>query len=460
MKRRGCPCESPPAWRNRLEQGIAHKPMIVEVFYDLKGDCRVVYHDLYLGGPTAKGVGLRVASSHTGNHREDDFTPLETIQRFLGIIGSRSLSSSKGRPSSQMGGTSRRTRVRTVNPLIFFMDAKFIIASQTCTLTKDELSQLVTDYDIPQDVRVLLPKRSQTILDAPLGFVGLYTYHFTLSNIRLPIPEFICEVLNYFKVHIFHFNIFGMVKLTTFAVMCKEYGGEQSLDLLWAFLNLGHAGDWLTLSNRGGACIPKALTKPMDFRSFMVGGIDGEFHFEPEGGFAGGEGNSPSNMSVNNEAPVIDVAPLNSSPPSHVAENVGDSNDVSLGEDIVGETERLRNSSKVAGKRKQATGPSVKEVYHKLQKASPQVSKVTGDASDPLDVDSDPNIHGKFYTLSVSFVLSTCGSKLIFVFPEFPSAKELKDSADCHFVVAHAVLDNMLNSQTRQLMPALEKARA
>ncbi|GKD98540.1 hypothetical protein Tco_1382437, partial [Tanacetum coccineum] len=89
----------------------------------------LVYHDLYLGGKalverenvgfdltksdlcpsfikdhTAKGVGLRVVDSHTGNHHEDDFTPLETIQRFLGIIGSRSLSSSKGRPLSQRVG--------------------------------------------------------------------------------------------------------------------------------------------------------------------------------------------------------------------------------------------------------------------------------------------------------------------------------------------------------------------
>ncbi|GJS81562.1 hypothetical protein Tco_0748103 [Tanacetum coccineum] len=88
-----------------------------------------MYHDLYLGGKalaerenmcfdltksdicpsfvkdlTAKCVGLRVVDSHTGNHRKDDFTPLETIRRFLGIIGSRSLSSSKGRPSSQRGG--------------------------------------------------------------------------------------------------------------------------------------------------------------------------------------------------------------------------------------------------------------------------------------------------------------------------------------------------------------------
>nr|GEU77077.1 hypothetical protein [Tanacetum cinerariifolium] len=93
-----------------------------------------MYHDLYLGGKalverenvgfdltksylypsfvkdlTAKGVGLRVADSHTGNHREDDFMPLETIRRFLGIIGSRSLLSSKERPLSRRGGTLRFT---------------------------------------------------------------------------------------------------------------------------------------------------------------------------------------------------------------------------------------------------------------------------------------------------------------------------------------------------------------
>ncbi|GJV08974.1 hypothetical protein Tco_1346630 [Tanacetum coccineum] len=37
----------------------------------------------FIKGHTAKGVGLRVADSHTGNHREDDFTPPETIRRFL-----------------------------------------------------------------------------------------------------------------------------------------------------------------------------------------------------------------------------------------------------------------------------------------------------------------------------------------------------------------------------------------
>ncbi|GJR70411.1 hypothetical protein Tco_0016476 [Tanacetum coccineum] len=192
--------------------------------------------------------------------------------------------------------------------------------------------------------------------------------------------------------------------------MWKAYGGEPNLDLLQAFLNLGPA--------------------EMDFRSFIVVGIDGEFHFELEGGFADGAGNSPSNRWR------------------------------FLGMIHPWEAARLCKSSIIMGKRKQAT-----------------------------DVDSDPDIHDKFYTFSASFVLSMCGSKLIFVFLEFPFAKELKDSADCHFVVAHvtppswkqylrdisleklcdihdkaymrqAVLGNMLNSQTRQLMSALKKARA
>ncbi|GJR15037.1 hypothetical protein Tco_0797689 [Tanacetum coccineum] len=97
-------------------------------------------------------------------------------------------------------------------------------------------------------------------------------------------------------------------------------------------------------------------------------------------------------------------------------------------------------------------------------KVSARASKVAGEASTPLDVDSDPDIH------------------------EFPSAKELRDATDCHWVVAHvthpswkqhlreisiehlcdihdraymrqAVLDNVLNSRTRELISALYKAK-
>ncbi|GKB31168.1 hypothetical protein Tco_0870569 [Tanacetum coccineum] len=113
----------------KLKQGSAHKLVIVGVSRDLReipgfsvprslpwreslGREENVGFDLvrcylcpsFSEGSTTRVVGLRVANSYTGNHREDDFTPLETIRRFLGAIKSRSLSSLEGRPSSRIGG--------------------------------------------------------------------------------------------------------------------------------------------------------------------------------------------------------------------------------------------------------------------------------------------------------------------------------------------------------------------
>nr|GEU71438.1 hypothetical protein [Tanacetum cinerariifolium] len=303
--------------------------------------------------------------------------------------------------------------------------------------------------------RVLLLKRTQTIFDGPLGFVR-------------------------------------MIKLITFAIMCKAYGGEPSVDLLRAFLNLGLTSNLLTLSNRVPSeysellledikldknsfkdvlptyaqddplyhqistypCNVRTFSDPIlyliglktswkhspkipiiyyrekdGFRSFMMEGIDGEFHFIPEGG-AGYEGSFPSTKSVNNEAPTINAEPLTVVHPSKFAKNIG----------------LLRGN------------------LDRRFERFPQASKVGGDAFDPLDVGRDPNIL------------------------EFPSAKELKDSADCHFVVAHvtppswkqhlkeisleklcdihgkaymrqAILDNMLNNKTRKLMSTSSKDR-
>ncbi|GKC59531.1 hypothetical protein Tco_1087129 [Tanacetum coccineum] len=187
--------------------------------------------------------------------------------------------------------------------------------------------------------------------------------------------------------------------------MCKAYSGDPGVDLLRAFLNLGPT--------------------EMDFISFMVKGIGDEFHFILEGGDSD---DAPSKK---------DKVTLFDRTTAEKTQNL-----------------RVSASSRAARKRKQTAESFEKEPRLKVRKAPPQASKFSGDASDPLDVDSDPDIH------------------------EFPSANELKDSADYHFVVAHvtppswkwhlkeiileklydiydraymrqAMLDNMLNSRTR-----------
>ncbi|GKE44381.1 hypothetical protein Tco_1471665, partial [Tanacetum coccineum] len=131
----GYPCESPPT----LEQGSAHKPVIVGVSHDLRGESGIRYHDLYLGGKalvekenvgldltksdlcpsfvedlTAKGMGLRVVDSHT---------VLKILSAFKPV------------------------NLRKKSSLIF-----------------------LENYPVPPEHKVMVPKRNQTIFDAPNGY--------------------------------------------------------------------------------------------------------------------------------------------------------------------------------------------------------------------------------------------------------------------------------------------------
>ncbi|GKD37624.1 hypothetical protein Tco_1257831 [Tanacetum coccineum] len=173
----------------------------------------------------------------------------------------------------------------------------------------------------------------------------------------------------------------------------------------------------------------------MDFRRFMIQGVDGEFNFLPEGGSDEGQ-DSLSAKSVNNGSLVVDAEPILVVHPSAFAKNnIYSDNASHEGDDLtlVNLSEpydpKAGNTSKADGKRRHVAGSHREDSRQRTQKVPPQGSKVVGDASNPLDVDSDPNIH------------------------EFPSNKELRDAND-------SVLDNVLNSRTRELISALHKARA
>ncbi|GJU13851.1 RNA-directed DNA polymerase, eukaryota, reverse transcriptase zinc-binding domain protein [Tanacetum coccineum] len=157
--------------------------------------------------PTTKGVGLRMADSHTG------------------------------------------------------MSAKNALAIQRCELSCKELDGFLSFYPIPSQYCVILTMPTQTILDAPPGYIGLYTHCFSLANLRLPLNDFFFEVLQYFKVHISRLNPFGFSKLTTFIVMCKAYDCEPSVELFRGFFNLCKAGSWLTFQKRSKKHIPSLLAK-------------------------------------------------------------------------------------------------------------------------------------------------------------------------------------------------------
>nr|GEZ76836.1 hypothetical protein [Tanacetum cinerariifolium] len=152
----------------------------------------------------------------------------------------------------------------------------------------------------------------------------------------------------------------------------------------------------------------------MDFRSLMIQGVDGEFNLLLEGGL---DENQSSTKSVNNEALVINIEPISVVYPLNIAKNIVDSHNIFSNEgglSLIGPNapsylEEGKRST-VARKRKVVVGFHGEGPYRKARKVPAQASKVAGDASSSLDVDSDRDIH------------------------EFPFAKELKDATDCHCV--------------------------
>ncbi|GJU61890.1 hypothetical protein Tco_1243725 [Tanacetum coccineum] len=116
--------------------------------------------------------------------------------------------------------------------------AKNILRTQTCTLTKDELSQFITAYSIPFEYKVMLPKK-------------------------------------YFNVHVSRLNPFGCAKITTFAVMCKAYGGEPMVEIFKGLFNLYPGGQWLTFAKRQDKHVPNLLPKLIT----QIGNWKGRFFF-------------------------------------------------------------------------------------------------------------------------------------------------------------------------------------
>nr|GEX71705.1 hypothetical protein [Tanacetum cinerariifolium] len=141
------------------------------------------------------------------------------------------------------------------------MSTNDFITTQTCELLQGEFNDFLALYPVPSEYHVILPKSNQTIFDAPPGYVRLYTHSFSLSNLRLPLTEFFCKVIEYFQVHISRLNPFGCAKLITFVVMCKAYGCEPFIDLFQGFFNLCRAGKWLTFAKRYEKHIPNLLPK-------------------------------------------------------------------------------------------------------------------------------------------------------------------------------------------------------
>nr|GEU54317.1 retrotransposon protein, putative, Ty1-copia subclass [Tanacetum cinerariifolium] len=214
------------------------------------------------------------------------------------------------------------------------MSAKNALAIQRCELSRKELNEFLSSYSIPSEYRVILPILTQTILDALLGYIGLYTHCFSLANLRLTLNDFFCEA----------------------------YDCEPFVELFCGFFNLCKA--------------------EMSFRNFIYIEDDEDLTFLPKDFSLGFNIGSPS-VSINTEPVRADeeptVEPTTEPATEPVNERVGTTAD--LGGSPKGDTfvvhagsvvARIRErkcktmggSSRPPVKRKMAFGSSISRIVH------------------------------------------------------------------------------------------------
>ncbi|GJT43493.1 hypothetical protein Tco_0952208 [Tanacetum coccineum] len=80
------------------------------------------------------------------------------------------------------------------------------------TISQEYLLEFTSEYGIPEDLHPELPGLEDTIVDFPEGKVGVYTRFFEFANFRIPISQFLFDILGYYQIHLSQLSVIGTTK--------------------------------------------------------------------------------------------------------------------------------------------------------------------------------------------------------------------------------------------------------
>ena len=124
----------------------------------------------------------------------------------------------------------------------------------TSDITEDELRLFASDYYIPFALQPEVPVATASIADFPEGKVGVHTRFFEIANQRVPISLFLCDVLNFYRLHISQLHCIGAAIITHFEVNCRLLAINPTINLFRTFYHTSWSNGWVSFSNTQGAC--------------------------------------------------------------------------------------------------------------------------------------------------------------------------------------------------------------
>ncbi|GJZ62160.1 gypsy type transposase [Tanacetum coccineum] len=131
-------------------------------------------------------------------------------------------------------------------------------------LSNEYLLEFTSEYGIPEDLHPELPGSEDTIVDFPEGKVGVYTKFFEFANYRIPISQFLFDILGHYQIHLSQLSVIGAAKVSNFEINCRVQNIIPTLNLFRVFYIPSFNSGWMSFSKRPGKNTPQCYTKPLD----------------------------------------------------------------------------------------------------------------------------------------------------------------------------------------------------
>ncbi|GJZ95066.1 hypothetical protein Tco_0667269 [Tanacetum coccineum] len=86
------------------------------------------------------------------------------------------------------------------------------------TISQEYLLEFLSEYFIPENFHPELPGPEDHIVDFPEGKIGVYTKKIEFANFRIPISQFLFDILGYCQIHLSQLSVIGEAKVSHFEI--------------------------------------------------------------------------------------------------------------------------------------------------------------------------------------------------------------------------------------------------
>ncbi|GJY11537.1 gypsy type transposase [Tanacetum coccineum] len=132
------------------------------------------------------------------------------------------------------------------------------------TISGEYLLEFTSEYGIPENLHPEVPGLGETIVDFPEGKVGVYTRFFEFANYRIPLSQFLFDILGHYQIHLSQLSVIGAAKVSNFEINCRVHNIIPTLNLFRVFYIPSFNSGWMSFSKRPGKNTPQCYTKPLD----------------------------------------------------------------------------------------------------------------------------------------------------------------------------------------------------